>query len=48
MEQPAAHLVCGRLNRPVFTFQNSGIVCLDREEDGDSRGFRWSLMPKIG
>jgi hypothetical protein len=48
MERPAAHPVCGPLNRPVFAFQIGGIVFLDREEEGDSLGIRWSLMPKIG
>jgi phosphohistidine phosphatase len=48
MERLAAALVCGSPDRPVFTFQNGGIVCLDRLEGGDSWVIRWSLMPNIG
>ena len=48
MERLAAHLVCGRLDQPVFSFQNGGIVCIDRPEGGDSWVIRWSLTPNIG
>jgi len=33
---------------PVFRFQNSGIVCLDRDLQTDSGVIVWTLMPKIG
>lgn len=31
----------------VFRFQNGGIVCLDRDEDG-GWFIKWTLMPNIG
>lgn len=47
MEKLAAYLVTGTSDRPVFKFQNGGIVCLDREPDADTWVIRWALMPKI-
>lgn len=48
MERMTSHLVTGSPDLPVFSFQNSGIVCLGREEDASSWIIRWSLMPNIG
>ena len=47
MEKLAAYLVTGTSDRPVFKFQNGGIVCLDRKPDADTWVIRWALMPKI-
>ncbi len=47
MERLAAYLVTGIADRPVFKFQNGGIVCLDRFAGDDFWVIRWTLMPNI-
>jgi phosphohistidine phosphatase len=48
MERLTSYLVAGMIERPVFKFQNGGIVCLDREPGGQFWFIKWALMPKIG
>jgi phosphohistidine phosphatase len=48
MEKLTSHLVTGSADRPIFSFQNSGIVCLDRNAVSRSWVIKWALMPKIG
>jgi len=48
MERITAFLITGSIDRPVFKFQNSGIVCLDKDPESGAWVIRWSLMPKIG
>ena len=48
MEKLAAYLITGRQEKPVFKFQNAGIVCLDLNPETDSRVVRWALIPNIG
>ena len=48
MERLAAYLITGSVERPVFRFQNSGIVCLDQDPDTGAWVIRWTLMPHIG
>ena len=48
MERMAAYLITGSTDRPVFKFQNSGIVCLNKNPDTGSWVIVWTLMPKIG
>jgi len=48
MGRMTSHLVSGSPDHPVFSFQNSGIVCLGRETAAASWIIRWSLMPNIG
>ena len=48
MERMTAYLVTGAPDRPVFKFQNSGIVCLNRDPESGSWVIVWTLMPKIG
>ena len=48
MERMTAYLVTGSIDKPVFKFQNSGIVCLDQDSETKSWVIIWSLMPKIG
>jgi phosphohistidine phosphatase len=48
MSRLAAYLVSGRIEPPVFKFQNSGIVCLDRKPDEKYWQIVWTLMPHIG
>jgi len=48
MERMASYLVTESADKPIFKFQNSGIVCLDKAPDSDSWVIVWTLMPKIG
>jgi phosphohistidine phosphatase len=48
MERLTAYLVTGSMERPVFKFQNSGVVCLDKAPDATSWVIKWTLMPHIG
>ena len=45
MEKLTSYLICGSAENRVFKFQNSGIVCMDRDEDGWF--IKWSLNPDI-
>jgi len=47
MERMASYLVTGTIDKPVFKFQNSGIVCLDKGPDSESWVIVWTLMPRI-
>jgi phosphohistidine phosphatase len=47
MERLAALLVTGSQEKPVIRFQNSGIVCLDRDEGSVNWVVRWALVPKL-
>lgn len=46
MSRLTALLITGDMDRPVFAFQNSGIVCLDKRDDGNWI-IKWTLMPNI-
>jgi len=48
MSRLAAYLVSGRIEPPVFKFQNSGIVCLDRRPEEKYWQIIWTVMPHIG
>ena len=48
MDRMASYLVIGSTDTPVFKFQNSGIVCLNKNPDSDSWVIVWTLMPNIG
>ncbi|MDY6904810.1 MAG: phosphohistidine phosphatase SixA [Thermodesulfobacteriota bacterium] len=39
-------LITGDTEKPLFSFQNSGVVCLDMTETGDWV-IKWTLMPHI-
>ena len=47
MGRLTSFLITGDVERPVFRFQNGGIVCLD--EDPEVRGWviKWTLMPEV-
>jgi phosphohistidine phosphatase len=47
MERLAAYLITGSFEKPVFKFQNSGIVCLDKDPVTQSWMIKWTLMPHI-
>ena len=48
MERMTAYLITGSIDKPVFKFQNSGIVCLDKDPETQAWVIRWTLMPQIG
>jgi len=48
MERMTSFLVTGSTDKPIFRFQNSGIVCLEKVPDSGSWIIVWTLMPKIG
>ena len=48
MERMTSHLIGVAIETPVFKFQNSGIVCLDKDPDSQSWYIKWTLMPNIG
>ena len=48
MERLASLLITGAADKPVIRFQNSGIVCLDKDADADHWTIRWTLFPRIG
>lgn len=47
MERLTAYLTTGSIARPVFKFQNGGIVCLDEHPETQSWIIKWALMPNI-
>jgi phosphohistidine phosphatase len=48
MERITSYLITGSTDKPVFKFQNSGIVCLDKDPEAQAWVIRWTLMPEIG
>jgi phosphohistidine phosphatase len=48
MERMTAFLITESIDRPVFKFQNSGIVCLDKDPATQAWVILWSLVPGIG
>ena len=48
MERMTSHLITGTIEKPVIKFQNSGIVCLDKDPERKSWFIKWTLMPQIG
>jgi phosphohistidine phosphatase len=47
MEKLAAFLITGIAEKPVFRFQNGGILCLDKHPDTRTWVIKWALMPSI-
>ncbi len=47
MERLCSLLVTGTPEHLIFKFQNSGIVCLDREDGSPYWFIKWALMPNI-
>ncbi len=47
MERLTSYLITGDTDRPVFKFQNGGIVCLDETPEGKGWVIKWTLMPEI-
>jgi phosphohistidine phosphatase len=47
MERITSYLITGSIDQPVIKFQNSGIVCLDRDPETQWWVIKWTLMPNI-
>jgi len=47
MERMTSFLITGSMEKPVFKFQNSGIVCLDKYPTTSFWVIKWTLMPNI-
>lgn len=47
MERLTAYLITGSIDKPVFKFQNGGIVCLDQDPETRHWFIKWTLMPNI-
>lgn len=47
MERMTAYMVTGSAEKPIFRFQNSGIVCLNKDPEIGSWVIVWTLMPNI-
>ena len=48
MERLATYLITGSVDRPVFKFQNGGIVSMDIDPGSHFWVIKWALMPEIG
>ena len=47
MERLTSCLITGSIEKPVFKFQNGGIVCLDQDPEKQFWFIKWTLMPNI-
>ncbi len=47
MEKLVSYLINGSEEKAVLEFQNSGVVCLDFNEENDSWFIKWTLYPSI-
>lgn len=48
MERMTSYLITGSIDQTVFKFQNSGIVCLDKDPEKQGWVILGALMPGIG
>ena len=48
MERLTSFLVTGNTEKPIFRFQNAGIVCLENDPDKGGWVICWTLMPHVG
>ncbi len=47
MERLCTYLVTGYQEPAILKFQNSGIVCLDKDEESGNWQILWTLMPSV-
>jgi phosphohistidine phosphatase len=47
MERLTSYLITGSTDKPVFKFQNGGILCMDQDMDAHTWVIKWALMPYI-
>ena len=47
MSKLTSYLITGSTDTPVFSFQNSGTLCMDQDMDAHTWFIKWALMPYI-
>ncbi len=47
MSKLASYLITGSTDTPVFSFQNSGTLCMDQDTDTRTWIIKWALIPHI-
>ena len=48
MQRLTSYLITGSIEKPVFKFQNGGILCMDKDPETKGWLIKWALMPEIG
>ena len=48
MERITSYLITGSIDQALIKFQNSGIVCLDKDPETQAWVIKWTLMPNLG
>lgn len=48
MQRLTSYLITGSIEKPVFQFQNGGILCMDKNPGAKTWFIKWALMPEIG
>ncbi len=48
MAKLTSYLITGSTDKPVFKFQNGGILCMDQDVDTHTWVIKWALIPHIG
>ena len=47
MERLTSYLITGSTDKPVFKFQNGGIVCLECDDNIHVWVIKWALLPNV-
>jgi phosphohistidine phosphatase len=48
MQRLTSYLITGSIEKPVFRFQNGGILCMDKNPEAAQAWFiKWALMPHL-
>jgi phosphohistidine phosphatase len=48
MQRLTSYLITGSIEKPVFKFQNGGILCMDKNPEAAQTWFiKWALMPHL-
>ncbi|MCD4763218.1 MAG: phosphohistidine phosphatase SixA [Desulfobacterales bacterium] len=48
MQRLTSYLITGSIEKPVFKFQNGGILCMDKDPEAAQSWFiKWALMPHL-
>ena len=48
MQRLTSYLITGSIEKPVFKFQNGGILCMDKNPEAAQPWFiKWALMPDL-
>jgi len=48
MQRLTSYLITGSIEKPVFKFQNGGILCMDKDPEAAQAWFiKWALIPHL-